>query len=224
MKSFRNVPQSYKLLPVYKSKPSSLEAKYYKVAIITMILSVLIATLALFMNNNSDNTETEVTQGSNNENVVINGDNNIVNQNYDVQEGNEIYEDPLYFQSDDLRLAYTADLMEQKRYNDAIGFLRECLQLPELSKEMESCVNFNLGLCLLMTGTDYNQAAILLDNVSKQVKQAEIYYYLCHAYIRAGLFTEAQTAIDQAIELDSERTDYQILRNMLISDAHTTDA
>lgn len=205
-----------------EKKLDRLEAKYYIVAIITMILSVIIAFLALFMG--SEKTETEVTQGSNSENTVINGDNNIVNQGYITQENNEICEDPLTFQSDDLRLAYTADLMEQGSYNDAIAFLRKCLRLSDLSEEMKSCVNYNLGLCLLTTGTDYNQAATHLAEAANQVKQAEIYYYLCHAYMRAERFTDALNAIDQAIELDNDQTDYQTLRDKLISGAYTSVA
>lgn len=190
----------------------NLEAKYYWVAIVTMILAVIIAGIGLFVNRGAS--ETGITQGSNNNNTVINGDHNTINQSYTEQEKEEICENPLTFQSDDLCLAYTADLMGQEKYGDAIVFLRKCLQSLELSEEMENCFNFNLGLCLLTTGEDYNQAANLLTKVANQVKQAEVYYYLCHAYIRAKLPIDAMNAIEKAIELDDQPA-YQELKTWL---------
>lgn len=180
-----------------------------------MILSVVIAFIALFFN--GEKTETEINQGSDNQGLVINGDNNIVNQSSRLQpteDNSNIYIDPLNYAPERI-LPHTADLMGQQKYNDAITYLNECIQRTDLSEEMKDCCNYNLGLCLLATGENDNLAASILSQIAKRTEKADIYYYLCHAYFRTGRLEDAIAAIECAIELDNQE-DYHILRDKLI--------
>lgn len=198
-----------------KNKRANLEKKYYIVAIITMVLSVAIALIALFLD--SGKTETEINQGSDNQGMVINGDNNIINQSSlpQINENNtNTYSDPLNYAPEGI-LPHTADLMGQQKYSDAITYLSECLQRTDLSKEMRDCCSYNLGLCLLATGENDNLAASILSQVAKHAEKAEIYYYLCYVYFRTGQLNDAIAAIESAIELDSQE-EYYILRDKLI--------
>ncbi len=204
------VPAPNPVLVSRKKEKRDLEKVYYVVAIITMILSALFAGAALLIGNGAK--EIGVSQGSNSNNFTIIGKD--IKLTATEQKEEDVYEAPQMFQNDNLRLAYAADLMEQEKYQAAIGFLREYLQLPELSDEVKDCVNFNLGLCLLTTGVDYNQAASLLSEMADHVKQAKVYNYLCHACIRAKRPADALDAIERAIDLDDQEN-YRELRDML---------
>lgn len=198
-----------------KYKGFNVEKKYYIVAIVTMILSVVIAFIALFLN--SGKTETEINQGSDNQGVVINGDNNTINQSSQLQpneDNSNTNSDPLNYAPERI-LPHTADLMGQQKYNDAITYLNECIQRTDLSEEMKDCCNYNLGLCLLATGENDNLAVSILSPIAERTERADIYYYLCYAYFRTGRLEDAIAAIECAIELDNQE-DYHTLRDKLI--------
>lgn len=119
------------------------------------------------------------------------------------------------FNDDDARLAYSADLIGDGRYRDAVDFLKSFQKAVESDSEIELAIRFNLGLAYLYR-EDWSEAVNNLDIVAKRTNYPDAYYNLGLAYMGLNQPESALDAFDKALRF-GQKPEYEAAREAALS-------